>query len=235
MLGAHSKRFSIIFKATAHLAFKTSGVDPLIWLWGVCPATSSVRVNSMKSLFLLLILFLIGCGREPERSLLDDRPEMRFAGAAELLRIADEMGGKWNPAPTKYKAQSDFEKGIMLREGISLEEAWEGYFFEIQDIRNKERFMELYRRGVSGEFTREEWVRENAWVEYCSAKESVEFADRVLIPIFLEHNRSVDVFRKRKAFSEKPFEEVMQVPETSWPWNYWGDYYDTYLSPRSPR
>jgi len=184
----------------------------------------------MKWISLLILIFLLSCENQPERKLLEDRPQMQFPGAEELLRISEEMGGKWNPAVTQYKAQTDFEKGIMLREDLSTEVAWECYFFEIHNMKNRDQFLEIYRRGVKGEFTREEWVRENAWIEYCSAKETAEFSEKVLVPIFLKHNLSLEPIKVRKRFSERPFEELMKAPQSNWPWNYWGNYYDTYLN-----
>jgi hypothetical protein len=178
---------------------------------------------------LIFLVFLIA-GCEPQRSVLDDRPEMRFNGAEQLLQMAEDMGAKWNPAPTQYRAQTDLNKGIMLGEDLSTEEAWALYFFEVHNVMNKERFLSVYRQGRAGRMSREEWIRENAWIEYCSLQEFDSYAEKKLIPFFVEYKLSIDPIKRLQAQAKTPFEEIMQRSEESWPRNYWGGYYDTYLS-----
>jgi hypothetical protein len=170
--------------------------------------------------------------------MLNDRSEMRVEANDPLRTQAQKVfysGIGWsNDEPSEpAEASSSIEKQvIMVKKGMSFEKAWIGFFFESFNIGHTGEFMKIYNKAMKSKLTREEWVRENTMVEYKAAQEFLTFSDTFLEPYFRSNGKSLEEIETLHFAYRASFESWMASPEDSYPWNYWGKYYDTYLKER---
>jgi hypothetical protein len=108
-------------------------------------------------------------------------------------------------------------------------ESWTVFFYESYNIQNLERFKSLYKKAMNGEMTREEWVLENATLEHEAAEMFIAFAEDTLVPYLQERGMETSLATDYVAFFRLPVESWMMNDENSYPWNYWGAYYDEYI------
>jgi hypothetical protein len=185
----------------------------------------------MKILIFSLALLLFSCGKKQSNlsQMLIDYPEMACEAQDSLLMMAQEQGARWSPDLHPTSSGTNFEKGIMLKRGMSGPEAWSTLFFETYNLKSEKKFIEIYDRALSKGIDRYDWVEENAKIEYENAQAFLKFASDTLRPFYLRHGmETTELDRMMNDFS-KPFSTWMKAPESEYPWNYWGNYYDTYL------
>jgi hypothetical protein len=161
--------------------------------------------------------------------MLSDRPEMKCSGYDSLLNMAKEKGARWCPDPHSVVGGADFKRGIQLREGMTPEESWSVLFFESYNLSSEKEFMRIYREGVDGKHDRNSWVRENTRIEYNNSQKFLKFATDTLRPFFVRHSLETSELDKMISDFQLPFETWMSSSQNSYPWNYWGTYYDNYL------
>ena len=193
----------------------------------------------MKPLILTVCVFLMtSCSEDNCTRMLKDRSEMRVEAKdplrSQAQKVFDRGIGWSNDAPPEpAEASFSIEKQvIMVKKGMSFEKAWIGFFFESFNIGHSGEFREIYEKALEGKLSREEWVRENTMVEYRAAQEFLTFSDSFLEPYFRLNGKSIEEIETIHFKYRSSFESWMASPEDSYPWNYWGKYYDTYLKER---
>jgi hypothetical protein len=189
--------------------------------------------------FYIFISFVTSCTQVPKTAeeelaeLLQDRPSMNvetgdslFSRAAKILSNSD-----WDSTePDRGNKSCISYNAISIKKGMSFEESWTCFFFESYNLENAEKFKELYEKGMNGEFTRTEWVEQNTLLEYNAAKKFLQFARGFLLPYFEEKGIETTSLSRLEKMYEEPFSEWMKAPQNEYPWNYWGWYYDNYLT-----
>jgi hypothetical protein len=193
----------------------------------------------MKLLILIIcVILMTSCSEDNCTRMLNDRSEMRVEAndplRTQAQKVFDSGIGWSNDEPSEpAEASSSIEKQvIMVKKGMSFEKAWIGFFFESFNIKHTGEFRKNYEKAVKSKLTREEWVRENTMVEYKAAQEFLTFSDTFLEPYFRSNGKSLEEIETLHFAYRASFESWMASPEDSYPWNYWGKYYDTYLKER---
>jgi hypothetical protein len=192
----------------------------------------------MKNYFWLLTLsfFLFSCKDErltEVEEMFKDRPSMRVPQSSKLYReaLVSFQGLRWSEeSPAPHSSQFTLDGEVKVREGLSPGEAWTVFFFEKYNSQRAPEFEKIWQRGLRGELSREEWVLENTKLEHRAATEFLSFIDTLLLPEF--RTLGIDTFevvRYRESFSQD-LKTWMSSPEESYPWNYWGKYYDENFS-----
>lgn len=202
-----------------------------------------VNISSMKwiILFTSVISLFASCKQIPKTAeeklaeMLKDRPTMNaetgdslFCRAAKVLANID-----WDCAEPDQGIKSWISysvNSISIRKGMSFEESWTCFFFESFNILNAKEFGDLYEKGIKGEFSRTEWVEQNTLLEYRAAKKFLQFAKGFLLPYLEEKGIEAPTLSRFMKMYEEPFSQWMKADQDEYPWNYWGWYYDTYLT-----
>lgn len=190
---------------------------------------------SMIRTTILISSIFISCSTNPHLSdMLSDRPEMMLDDSSEIITDKAEKIleiHRWDSAsPEEHKrSEFTFDNSIRVRKGMDCSEAWTVFFYESYNIENTDEFKNLYKRAIRGEMTREEWVFENAKLEHAAADKFIIFAEDTLIPYFRSRGMKTDHINDYVSFFSLPVESWMMNDESSYPWNYWGKYYDTYM------
>jgi len=203
----------------------------------------NVYIRNMKRiiLFSLVIPLFASCTSDPKTAeeklaeMLKDRPTMNvetgdslFCRAAKTLARYD-----WDCAEPDRENKSciSYSNGsIMIKTGMSFEESWTCFFFESFNMLNAKEFGDLYEKGIKGEFSRTEWVEQNTLLEYKAAKKFLQFAKGFLLPYLEEKGIEAPTLIRFMKMYEEPFSQWMKADQDEYPWNYWGWYYDTYLT-----
>jgi len=190
-------------------------------------------------LFSSVIFLLTNCTPGPKTAeeklseMLQDRPSMNvepgdslYSRAVKILSNID-----WNSTePDRGNKSCISYNAISIKKGMSFEESWTCFFFESYNLENAKKFKELYEKGMNGEFTRTGWVEQNTLLEYNAAKKFLQFARGFLLPYFEEKGIETTSLSRLVKMYEEPFSEWMKAPQNEYPWNYWGWYYDKYLT-----
>ncbi len=167
----------------------------------------------------------------------------QFAGEACGERIS------WNPEedlgkPSIYKADhcypSKNEKAyIRIRSnngnGNFYDEhsLWESCIFELHNIRSYKGFDKVFHDACNGKVTKEEWLKRNTEIEYKANVRVKDFFYKNWAP-FLE-SKGID-YRKHTWDVEwtpdnYPDWIAAYNDPNGYPWDYWGNYYDTQIVP----
>ena len=166
--------------------------------------------------------------------MLHDRPSMRVEKNDPLYLQAERVfsqGVSWknevpeNGSPSCFSVE---DGSIKLQEGMSFEESWSAFFFESFNRQNSQQFEKVLEKGSS--LSREEWVRQNAHLEYEASQNFLAFSDTVLLPYFRTHSLDTLLLEDLHRNFSQDFENWMKAPEESYPWNYWGKFYDENFS-----
>jgi len=195
----------------------------------------------MKRIILIstVIFLLVSCIQVPKTAeeklakMLLDRPSMMVESGDSLYNRAAKIlsNTDWDSTePEKGNKSCISTNAISIKKGMSFEESWSCFFFESYNIQNSKKFSELYEKGLNGEFTRTEWVEQNTLLEYSAGKKFLQFASGFLLPYFQEKRIEAPSLIRLMRMFEVPFSQWMKAPQNEYPWNYWGWYYDTYLT-----
>jgi hypothetical protein len=195
----------------------------------------------MKRIILIstVIFLLASCIQVPKTAeeklakMLQDRPSMMVeSGDALYTRAAKILSNiDWDSTePDRGNKSCISYNAISIKKGMSFEESWTCFFFESYNLQNAKEFEDLYEKGMNGEFTRSEWVEQNTLLEYNAAKKFFQFAREFLLLYFEEKGIEAPSLNRLMRMFEEPFSHWMKAPQNEYPWNYWGWYYDTYLT-----
>lgn len=166
--------------------------------------------------------------------MLSDRPEMSLGDSTNILyEKAEQILQKheWDSLAPEENKRSEFtlDNKIRIRKGLSSSESWTVFFYESYNIENRKKFKSLYEKALSKKMTRREWVLENAILEHDAADKFIVFAEDTLIPYLESRGLETSSVDSYLDFFKVPVEAWMLSDENSYPWNYWGAYYDKYL------
>ena len=166
--------------------------------------------------------------------MLVDRPGMNLRDSTSIVyekakKILEEHD--WDSLAPGGDKRSEFtlNNQIRIRKGMPVDESWAVFFFESYNIENSKRFKALYDKALRDGMTRKEWVLENATLEHDAADRFVTFAEDTLIPYLESRGITTAAIDSYVTFFKVPVESWMLSDENSYPWNYWGAYYDEHL------
>jgi hypothetical protein len=167
--------------------------------------------------------------------MLADRPEMNLGDSSGIIidkaeKILEIHEWDSTPPGDSRKSEFSFDNRIRIGKGMSPSEAWTVFFYESYNIQNRKKFEKIYRRAIEGRMSREEWVLENATLEHEAAEDFIVFAEDTLIPYLQDRGLETSYVDNYLTFFKVPVEAWMMNDENSYPWNYWGAYYDKYLN-----
>jgi hypothetical protein len=189
----------------------------------------------MKYVTFIFILTCVSCTRKSQiDNMLADRPEMNLGDSTSIVYTKAEkilQDHDWDSlAPEQAKrSEFTFDNKIRIRKGMTSSESWAVFFYESYNIENRKRFKALYEKALREGMTRREWVLENATLEHDAADKFVAFAEDTLIPYLESRGIETSSIDSYITFFKVPVESWMLSDENSYPWNYWGAYYDKYL------
>ena len=190
---------------------------------------------NMRYLTFIFLLTCVSCSDRPQLdTMLNDRPEMNIDDTSTIILEKAEkilQAHDWDSTPPEGDKRSEFsfDNKIRIKKGMTPSESWTVFFYESYNIQNREKFEKLYRRAVKGEMTKREWVFENAILEHEAAEKFIIFAEDTLIPYLQDRGLETKNASDYVSFFNLPIEAWMSNDENSYPWNYWGAYYDKYL------
>jgi len=188
-------------------------------------------------LFFSLLFIFTSCEKEHKiQQLFKDRPQMKVENSSRLYREAEKvleiMVWRGRIPQEPHSSQITLGGEMLLKEDLSFIEAWICFFYESQNYRSRDLFESLWKMGYHGKLSRQEWVRQNAGLELKAGKDFLYILDTLLIPEFIEMGiepDSPEVRKYREIFSQS-IEDWMSSPQDTYPWNFWGNYYDEYFS-----
>jgi hypothetical protein len=202
----------------------------------------------------------IGHGVTQLDRLFADMPEMEthdIRGAGSLicdwvvLRFEGKGLGQviyWNPSAPERGFDADsqfptaniagfirlkrFPKDVNDDSIFAFERYWKSLIFELNNTYNAPKFIKLYSEAAAGGLNRGQWIRRATQIEYVAILATKRFFYSHWAP----YCKKVGILPDRKLWNADLPEDydlwLRQYTDPSgYPWNWWGDYYDSYLAP----
>jgi hypothetical protein len=183
-----------------------------------------------------LFVTLTGCTDKEKQieALFRDRPNMRVPVNSRIYsaaeKVLEDMIWRGREPEGNHASAFTIDDGeLLLQKNLPAGEAWVCFFFESRNFTKRNHFHNVWKKGINGEFTRYNWVKANTELEYKAGKEFLTLLDTLLYPEFKKLGISAAEAREYEERFNIPFESWLLSPQDSYPWNYWGTYYDTHL------
>jgi hypothetical protein len=115
---------------------------------------------------------------------------------------------------------------------LSCEELWSCAVFELENLRNHPAFAALYKLALTGQLTREDWVRENSKLEYAALRRTAQDFRALWRP--LARTRNLSETPELWGFDCPSTYEAWIIQYTDpngYPWDNFARYYDQQIVP----
>lgn len=127
------------------------------------------------------------------------------------------------------RIRETFMEGEQLRKA-TFDEMWAGCIFELINITNGEKFLQIYRDAFAGKVTRKEWVRLNTELEYSALTRLKTFFEEVWVPWSQKNNHPYESLCWTRNTPATYTEWINQYQDNEL-YKYWENYYDTSVVP----
>ncbi|CAN5485293.1 hypothetical protein BH09VER1_BH09VER1_50010 [soil metagenome] len=113
----------------------------------------------------------------------------------------------------------------------SFDELWADCVFELSNVTNAGKFMEVYRRAIGGEVSRKAWLEANTRLEYSALVALKSFYSEVWRPWSLRNRASHESACWLRDTPGTYEEWIAKYPADSSYLKIWGSYYDKEIVP----
>lgn len=115
---------------------------------------------------------------------------------------------------------------------LTFEELWSSCIFELYNIQSADAFLDIYRRSLTGQISRDQWVRTNTQIEHNALLRLVTFYELEWKQWADENDFASDP-AKWRCDTPKNYDEWINLYRTgsSNPYLYWENYYDKQIVP----
>ncbi len=135
-----------------------------------------------------------------------------------------------NGNPGIIRIGAVFQNGGVIR-AQSFDELWADCIFELNNVTNAGKFMEIYNRAIKGEVTRRAWVDVNTRLEYSALANLKTFYTNVWMPWSLKNRLSHDSVCWLRRTPDTYEQWIAKYPADSGYFKIWESYYDKEIAP----